>query len=77
MKKFIIPIILTIILLIIYIIYKQITYTHITVQFHELRPIENKIPVYYKGIVIGKATEKKHTDDYKHTLIIPKTCIYP
>lgn len=75
MKKYIIPIILTIILLIIYIVYKQITYTHITVQFHELRPIEDKIPVYYKGIVIGKATEKKHTDDYNHTLI--KVVLYP
>ena len=75
MKKYIIPIILTIILLIIYIVYKQITYTHITVQFHELRPIEDKIPVYYKGIVIGKAIEKKHTDDYNHTLI--KVVLYP
>lgn len=56
-------------------IYKQLTYTYITVQFKELRPMEKSIPVYYKGLIIGKAKESKHSDDYNHTLV--KVVLYP
>lgn len=75
MKKYIIISIILILVLIGIIIYKHVMYTHITVQFKELRPMEENIPVYYKGIVIGKAKERKHTDDYQHTLI--KVVLYP
>ncbi len=76
MKK-VIYIILTI-LVIIFIsirVYKSLTYTHINAKFKELRPSHEKLPIYYKGIKIGDAKEKKHTDDYQHTLI--KMVLYP
>ena len=50
-------------------IYKLTTYTYITVKFSELRPFHHRIPVYYKGIVVGKALDRNHTDDYKYTLV--------
>lgn len=56
-------------------IYRAINYTHITVKFAELRPFHSKLPVYYKGIVIGKATERRHTDDFQHTLV--NVVLYP
>ncbi len=56
-------------------IYKLTTYTYITAKFKELRPIHNPLPVYYKGIIIGKAKEKKHSDSFEHTLI--KLVLYP
>lgn len=75
MKKYIILLFILILLSIVAAIYKHFAYTHVTVQFKELRPLESKIPVYYKGIIIGKAMEKKHTNDYQHTLI--KVVLYP
>lgn len=56
-------------------LYQKLTYTYVTVQFKELRPIQERIPVYYKGIVIGKAVDKKHSQDYNHTLL--KVVLYP
>lgn len=75
MKRIIILLIILFLVIIGLIVYKQVTYTHITVQFNELRPHENNIQVYYKGIVIGRAVKKKHTKDYKHTLM--KVILYP
>ena len=48
---------------------------HLFAKFKELRPLHSNIPVYYKGIVIGKTTGKKHSSDGKHTLI--KLILYP
>lgn len=62
----------TIILLLIasgFYIYTLSTYTYITAKFKELRPFNEHLPVYYKGIVIGNALEKKHSDDFNHTLM--------
>ena len=56
-------------------IYKLTTFTYITAKFKELRPIHEKLPVYYKGLVIGKAHELRHSDDFNHTLI--KIVLYP
>ena len=56
-------------------IYKLTTYTYITVKFSELRPFHHRIPVYYKGIVVGKALDRNHTDDYKYTLV--NVVLYP
>ena len=75
MKRIIILLITLVLIILGIIVYKQLTYTHITVQFKELRPHEKNLPVYYKGIIIGKAGEKKHTDDYQHTLM--KVVLYP
>ena len=48
---------------------------HLFAKFKELRPLHSNIPVYYKGIVIGKTTGKKHSSDGEHTLI--KMILYP
>lgn len=56
-------------------IYKLTTYTYVTAKFSELRPIHEKLPVYYKGLVIGKAREQRHSDDFNHTLI--RLVLYP
>ena len=62
-------------------IYKLTTYTYVTAKFKELRPIHEKLPVYYKGLVVGKAREQRHSDDYNHTLIhlvlYPKNLLLP
>ena len=59
-----------IILIIICIVFYQIYFfTHIDAQFKELRPIHNKLQVYYKGIVVGKAKELKHSNSFEHTII--------
>ncbi len=56
-------------------IYKLTTYTYVTAKFKELRPIHEKLPVYYKGLVVGKAREQRHSDDFNHTLI--RLVLYP
>lgn len=62
-------------------IYKLTTYTYVTAKFKELRPIHEKLPVYYKGLVVGKAREQRHSEDYNHTLIhlvlYPKNLLLP
>ena len=50
-------------------VYKFFVQFYIIAEFEELRPHLNNIPVYYKGIVVGKAGEKTHSKDYKHTLM--------
>lgn len=52
-----------------------LTYTHIQAKFEHLRPIKHSIPVYYKGLVIGRAHKATHSKDYKHTII--KIVLYP
>ena len=54
---------------------KQLSYTHIEAKFSELRPIHEKLKVYYKGLVIGHAKELKHSHDFNHTII--KIALYP
>ena len=62
-------------------IYKLTTYTYVTAKFQELRPIHEKLPVYYKGLIVGKAREHRHSSDYNHTLIslvlYPKNLMLP
>ncbi len=50
-------------------LYDCLNYTHITGKFKELRPYNKQIPVYFKGILIGKAKEVSHTSDLQHSLI--------
>lgn len=75
MKKYLFGTIIFLAVLVLIILYKQLTYTHITVKFKELRPFDAAIPVYYKGLVVGKATDRKHTNDYQHTLV--NIVLYP
>lgn len=50
-------------------IYRLLTYTYLTVEFNEARPVRNKIPVYYKGYRIGKVDKIKPSKDFKSTKI--------
>ncbi len=56
-------------------IIQMANYLHISAKFKELRPMEENIPVYYKGIIIGKARERRHTGDFQHTII--RLVLYP
>jgi len=47
--------------------YRLWTYTYLTVEFNDARPVRNKIPVYYKGYRIGKVEKIKPSDDFKTT----------
>lgn len=75
MKKFFYITTPIIIAILFFYIYKLTTYTYINIKFKELRPCNCRIPVYYKGIKIGKATERKHSDDYTYTIV--KVVLYP
>lgn len=75
MKRLIILIFLILIALLGLFAYRLATYTFITVKFKELRPFHGKIPVYYKGIEIGRAQDKKHSGDFLHTYV--KVVLYP
>ena len=75
MKNKLIFLSLFIIFIALYIAYKEFVCIHIFAKFKELRPLHNNIPVYYKGIVIGKTTGKKHSKDGAHTII--KMILYP
>lgn len=75
MKKYIYLILILIFSGSIFYIYKLTTYTYISAKFTHLRPMQERIPVYYKGIIVGQAKEKKHSDNLKHTFI--KIVLYP
>ena len=48
-------------------IYRVLTYTYLTVEFNQARPVRNKIPVYYKGYRIGKVEKIKPSKDFLST----------
>ena len=75
MKKIILIFTTILIFLLGYFIFRQFICMHLFAKFKELRPLHGNIPVYYKGIVIGKTTGKKHSSDGEHTLI--KLILYP
>ncbi len=75
MKRIIILIFFIIFFVLLFYVYKLSTYTYISAKFKELRPMEENIPVYYKGIIIGRAREKRHSDTFEHTII--KIVLYP
>ena len=68
-KKFYTLILGLVLIFVCFKIYNLINYTHIIVKFKELRPYPKQIPVYYKGIKIGKAKENTHSQDLQHTLV--------
>ncbi len=48
-------------------LYQRLTYTFITAEFNELRPIKGRINVFYKGYKIGKVLYIKPNGDYTST----------
>jgi len=44
----------------------------IIVKFKDAGPLPDKLPVYYKGIKIGKVTKADFSDDYRHTFLTVK-----
>ena len=75
MKKIILFFITILFFIIAYFIYQEFACMHLTAKFKELRPLHGRIPIYYKGIVIGKTMGIKHSFDGEHTLI--KLLLYP
>ena len=69
MRKVIRILILSAFLIFIFLIIRALTFTYITAKFEHLRPIHGALDVYYKGIIIGKAKELRHSDNYNHTLM--------
>lgn len=52
-----------------YIWIRMLTNTYITIQFDELEPFENNMPIYYKGFKVGKTRSIKPSQDFKHTFV--------
>ena len=49
--------------------------THIKIKFANLRPFHFIVPVYYKGVKVGKVLSRNHSKDYLHTIVT--IVIYP
>lgn len=64
MKK---PIFLILIIIIFLFIINHLSHRHITAVFSDARPFDNSIPVYYKGIKVGNASDRTHSKDSKRT----------
>ena len=64
MKKYFIIIIFIILL---FTIINYFLHRHFIAVFDDIRPFDGQINVYYKGILVGKATDKVHSDDYLRT----------
>ena len=48
-------------------IYRHFTSFYIVAKFKELRPHMKNMPVYYKGLKIGRAHKVRHSKDLAHT----------
>ena len=64
-----IALLIFVILCILMCVYRVKTYTYITIEFNDARPVRNKIPVYYKGYRIGKVQKIKPNDNFQTTLV--------
>ena len=64
-----IALLIFVILCILMCVYRVKTYTYITVEFKDARPVRNKIPVYYKGYRIGKVQKIAPNDNFQSTLV--------
>lgn len=69
MKKFIILLSGILIIIASILVYREFNSTYITAKFSDLRPFHGNIPVYYKGVKIGKARDIKTSDDYNFSLL--------
>lgn len=52
-------------ILIIALLWQRLTYTFITAEFKDLRPMHQRIGVFYKGYRIGKVLYVKPSEDFK------------
>ena len=75
MKKYLHFIILFVFLIFGFFAHKLFTFTYITAEFDDLRPMKKFLPVYYKGLIVGRAKEARHSDNYHHTLV--RIVLYP
>lgn len=55
--------------------FNQFTYTRIMAKFDEMRPVHNKLYVYYKGMKVGHAGGIKTSPDFTFTTV--KIILYP
>lgn len=56
-------------------IFRLFSYTYITLVFDDLRPTNERLFVYYKGLKIGRVFKICHTSDYQRTLMF--VMLYP
>jgi len=70
-----IPLLLILILMGTYRVYKIHFGNHITVKFSHSGPLYKGMPVYYKGYKIGQTLDVQPSKDYKSTLV--KVWLYP
>ncbi len=68
-QKIISAIALIFLFVFLYVIFKMFTSIYITIQFDELAPFENNMPVFYKGFRVGRTRSIRPDKDFKHTLI--------
>ena len=50
-----------------FIVFNYTLHRHFVAVFKDLRPFEGILPVYYKGVKIGNAGNKFHSDDFLRT----------
>lgn len=74
-KKYLLAILLILTAALAFYVYKLFSYTYLNIKFVELRPLHAHMPVYYKGLIVGRTIHMKHCDRYKATLI--KVVLYP
>lgn len=70
-----IPFLLTLILMGTYFVYASHFGNHITIKFARSGPLNNNMPVYFRGYKIGQTVRIKPSKDYKNTLV--KVWLYP
>ena len=49
--------------------------SHVKAKFANLRPFHTIVPVYFKGVKVGKVLSRNHSKDYNHTILT--LVIYP
>ena len=64
MKKFVLIILAVIVF---FVVFNYTLHRHFVAVFNDLRPFEGSVPVYYKGVKIGNAGNKFHSDDFLRT----------
>lgn len=55
--------------------YQRLTYTFITIEFKEMRPVHERLSVYYKGFKVGRVRTIMPDGNYNATLM--KVILYP
>lgn len=62
-------------ILVIFFLYKHITSTYILIKFYDLRPVNQKLEVYFRGFKIETSEKVFPSKDYKNTFV--KIVLYP